>query len=160
MSHSRILADLPVVYPIQRLEIKCFSISQGQYNFSADNFFNAVPNILYVGLVSSAFDVDGKSIPSKPFQPNFESGSYLDVYSAFVEGGSCLISREDFSKGNCIFTFKTKYESQGLQPMSERGQMRLDLTCSSPLPESVTVICYGTFSSVLTIDNTRNIQML
>lgn len=182
LSHSRILADHPVVYPIQRSEIKCFSISQGQYNFSADNFFNAVPNILHVGLVSSeafngsyiknpfnfqhydcnfaAFYVDGKSIPSKPFQPNFESGSYLDVYSAFVEGGSCLISREDFSKGNCIFTFKTKYESQGLQPMSERGQLRLDLTFSSPLPESVTVICYGKFSSVLTIDNTRNIQIL
>lgn len=52
-SHSRILPDHPVVYPIQRSEIKCFSISQGQYNFSAGNVFNAVPNILHVGLVSS-----------------------------------------------------------------------------------------------------------
>lgn len=70
------------------------------------------------------------------------------------------MSRENFSKGNCILTFKTKDESQGLQPMSERGQLRLDLKFSSPLPESVTVICYGKFSSVLTIDNTRNILIL
>ena len=183
LSHSKILAHHPVVYPIQRSEIKCFGVSQGQFTFSTDNFFNSVPDVLYVGLVSSdafvgsykrspfnfqhyncnfaAFYVDGKSVPSKPFQPNFDENTYLDAYLAFsqCDEGSSLISRGDFPKGYCIYTFRTKYESQALQPVSERGQLRLDLKFSQPLPESVTVICYGKFSGVLSIDDSRNVTI-
>ena len=39
LSHNKILTHHPVVYPIQRSEIKCFGVSQGQLTFSTDNFF-------------------------------------------------------------------------------------------------------------------------
>ena len=109
----------------------------------------------------AAFYVDGKSVPSKPFQPNYDENTYLDAYLAFsqCDEGSSLISRGDFPKGYCIYTFRTKYESQGFQPVSERGQLRQDLKFSQPLPESVTVICYGKFSGVLSIDDSRNVTI-
>ena len=101
VADERLIQMQPAICPYLRTEIKTTSITSGQYSFSANDIFQGlVPNILIVGLVSSAaymgdyskspfyfkhydcssvgFYVDGQSDPSQPLQPNYEADQYVD----------------------------------------------------------------------------------
>lgn len=114
----------------------------------------------------AAFYVDGKSVPSAPLEPNFTTGNYVTSFLSMVGGkkkdnSTFNLSRNDYLKGYCMYMFdiNPSYEEENNLPLLRKGHSRLQLKFDSPLPESVTCICYGKFPAILSIDASRNVEV-
>lgn len=179
MAHVKMLEKSPAVYPYLFSNLKIASIAKGEFSSTIDDVFQGeVPSTLILGMVSSsafngdykkspynfqhfncnfvAFYVDGQSLPSKPIQPNYNSGAYLEAYQTLLQGREHVsVERGEYPIGNALYVlninpyidFNTK----------RKGHCRLELKFALPLPESVTLILYGKFPQVLHIDQSRSI---
>ena len=148
--------DVPTTLKVALVNSEAFN---GSYKKNPYNF--AHYNCNYVG-----FSVDGHPLPARPFQPNFKDNLYVDSYCAFAyqqnksRGEVCsdYITRQEYPKGCCIYVFDLTASSDSQQlPVLRKGLTRLELKFAVALPESVTVVVYGSFPDILKIDKARNI---
>ena len=135
MAHIKALEKGTAKYPIRPVDCKVFSIPQGAMSHTYENLFLGtlpkrlilwcIDNDAYSGEYSKnqfnaknnainflAVHVDGRQVPAKPLQPNFETGSYIRRYvnlfsatgkQAHDEGNE--LSRDDFGKCYTFFGF-------------------------------------------------------
>ena len=185
VGHGDLFKNHMALYPFTKSDIKCFSIPKGQFNISLDNLYQgAVPSTLTVGLVTSqaysgsyrlnpfnfyhfncnfcGFYVDSQSVPGQPFTPNFQANSWVNAYLSLFHKGYKKpvnsVSLSEFPNGFCLYRFTLQEETDGsYMPLAKRGHTRLDLKFAEPLPESITLIAYATFPSLLRIDESRNV---
>ncbi|KAI8477990.1 hypothetical protein Bbelb_442810 [Branchiostoma belcheri] len=131
-------------YPLRRIQVKPFTISQGNHTVSNDNLFlGQVPKRVVIALVDNAafqgsygtnpynfqhfnlnhisLCVDGREVPHKALTPNFEQGQYIRSYMNLFGptgklGQDCgnLIARDDFDKGYTIFCYDLSPDLCGL----------------------------------------------
>ena len=124
--------------------------------------FNAKNN----GINFLAIYVDGRQVPAKPLQPNFETGSYVRSYvnlfsatgkQAPDEGNE--LSRDDFGKGYTFFGFDLTPDGcdGGCFHLIRKGNLRIEMHFATALEQTVNVVVYGEFEAVLEIDKGRNI---
>ena len=198
VSHNERLKKSPAIYPYWKSDIKTFGIASGSYTFSTDDIFHGyVPDKLIVAFVLSEaysgdysknpFDfqhfnlnflelsVDGRSVPTIPFQPQYqevttEAGTITPLSTGYVheylslfkndypQNGAFWITRDDFAGGYAIYVFDIKPGTDGkLFSKIKRGHTRLSARFGSGLLAPVNVITYGIFPSEFRIDQTRNI---
>lgn len=196
VAQNEVLTKTPAVYPLWRSDIKTFSVAKGSFTFSVDDIFHGlVPARLFVALVSSSaysgnfaknpfnfwhyhlnyleLAVDGNSVPTVAFQPNYQddpvnagrvvpNGYIHEFASAFssrypqAEGN--WIKRDEFPGGYCMYVFDVKPGvDDNLFCMQQSGHTRLNARFIKELPEPVTVIAYGLFASEFKIDQVRNV---
>ena len=155
MSHTHehlFLGTLP-----KRLILWCIDNDAyiGEYS---KNPFNAI-NFL-------AVYVDGRQVPAKPLQPNFETGSYIRSYvNLFSATGKQSqdegngLSRDDFGQGYTLFGFElTSDDCDGrCFHFTMKGNLRIEMHFATALEQTVNVVVYGEFEAVLEIDKGRNI---
>ncbi|XP_078693744.1 uncharacterized protein F54H12.2-like [Branchiostoma floridae x Branchiostoma belcheri] len=131
-------------YPLRRIQVKPFTISQGNHSVSNDNLFlGQVPKRVVIALVDNAafqgsygtnpynfqhfnlnhisLCVDGREVPHKALTPNFEQGQYIRSYMNLFGptgklGQDCgnLIARDDFDKGYTIYCYDLSPDLCGL----------------------------------------------
>ncbi|KAI8484230.1 hypothetical protein Bbelb_380150 [Branchiostoma belcheri] len=131
-------------YPLRRIQVKPFTISQGNHTVSNDNLFlGQVPKRVVIALVDNAafqgsygtnpynfqhfnlnhisLCVDGREVPHKALTPNFEQGQYIRSYMNLFGptgklGQDCgnLIARDDFDKGYTIYCYDLRPDLCGL----------------------------------------------
>ncbi|GFR60784.1 hypothetical protein ElyMa_003540000 [Elysia marginata] len=122
-------------YPIKRVEVKAFSVGQGQLSFVEDNLFTGqVPKRLFFGMVDNAsfngtyekkpfhfkhnpihyvsLCVDGRQVLSKPLTPVFDKGLWARSYMSVFQGTGTAwkdkgfdISYDEYGKGYTLFCF-------------------------------------------------------
>jgi hypothetical protein len=103
MGHVKSLEKTSCKYPIRRVEVKVGTFPSGNMNYIQDNMFlGQLPKILVIGCVDSdalngtiskipfdikhykinivSLNVDGRQIPTKPLQPDFENAGYIYSY--------------------------------------------------------------------------------
>ncbi|XP_072768640.1 uncharacterized protein F54H12.2 [Nerophis lumbriciformis] len=130
----------------------------GRRDLSPFNFqhFNAE----YVTLCQA-----GKQIPSKAFQPQFNQGaSVREFYNMFTATGRHMkdlplcINRQDFERGYSLFVFNLNPgEDSDALSMVSNGTLRLEMRFRVPLPNTVTLVVYACYDSILEIDFKRQV---
>ncbi|GFN95222.1 hypothetical protein PoB_002172800 [Plakobranchus ocellatus] len=135
LAHEQALQSGTAKYPLKRVEVKAFSVGQGQLSFVEDNLFTGhIPKRVILGMVDSAsfngaynknpfhfkhnsisylsLCVDGRQVTSKPLTPAFDKGLWARSYMSIFQGTGTAwkdkgfdISYEEYGKGFSLFCF-------------------------------------------------------
>ena len=130
----------------------------GRRDLSPFNFKHN--NVEYLALCQ-----DGRQVPAKAFQPQFDQGnSVREFYHMFTATGRHLkdlplsIKRREFNEGYALFAFNLEptEDTDTLSPVSSRN-LRLEMRFRVPLPQTTTLIVYACYDSVLEINGKRQV---
>ncbi len=110
--------------------------------------------------------VDGQQYPSKPLQPNFEAGSAVrEYYQLVMTTGRHLkdqplcIGRNDFLNGYTLHAFNLTPDEECGQHISliKSGNIRVEARFRKPLPNTINLIVYAVFDSIIELSNRRQV---
>jgi len=115
--------------------------------------------------------VDGEQVPTAAYTPDFINKLNIREYMGFLEALNQLTSdtlygtpRDGWFK-NPIFGFNLAPDmSEGVQGSGHvnklrRGSLRLELRFGTALPNTVTVLVYCEYDSLLQIDKNREVYL-
>ena len=135
LSHAAVMQNTSAKYPVRRVEMKSFSLSQGDMGASRDNIvLGQMPTRVVLALVDGAamnghlgknpfnfkhhnlnylaLHVDSEQIPVTAFTPDFDNGLYVREYQAIFDAlgtwksdKGIELSRDSFKKGYAIYAF-------------------------------------------------------
>ena len=176
-------------YPLRPVDCKVYSIPQGALSSTHENLFlGTLPKRIILWCVDNdalngafrknpfhaknnainflAVYVDGRQVPAKPLQPNFETGqyvrSYVNLFSATgkqAQDEGNELTRDDFGNGYTFFGFDLTPDAcdGGCFHLVQKGNLRIEIHFAAPLAQTVNVVVYGESEAVLEIDKGRNI---
>ncbi|XP_071476684.1 uncharacterized protein F54H12.2-like [Diadema antillarum] len=116
LNHAKALEKTTAKYPVNKVDVKSFSIPAGSMSINKDNLFHGqLPNRVVVGFVDTdAFNgtfgknpfnfkhlrlnfisltIDGETVPMRPLRPSFAAGagqSYIHAYNSLFMGTNRL----------------------------------------------------------------------
>ena len=189
IARIKALAKGTAKYPLRPVDCKVYSIPQGAMSHTHENLFLGtlpkrfilwcIDNDAYNGNYAKhpfnaknnainflAVYVDGRQVPAKPLQPNFENGSYIRSYvNLFSAAGKHAqdegneLTRDDFGNGYTFFGFDLTPDScdGGCFHLVRKGNLRIELHFAAALAQTVNVVVYGEFEAVIEIDKGRNV---
>lgn len=113
--------------------------------------------------------VDGTQVPEQPFTPDFNADHYLLTYEAMYNALNqnqtdtyCTIDFDDFKKSPlfCIQFSPDLSNGPGeggsVSPL-DHGSLRLLVRFSTPLEESVNMLCYMEYDSFIEVYGNRQV---
>ncbi|XP_015789088.1 uncharacterized protein F54H12.2-like [Tetranychus urticae] len=188
------LQKVSAKYFIIRNEIKNFTITKGVNMISIENIFNGIlPRRIIVGFVDEAsfsgdrqanpfefknysinylaLNVDGNSIPSIAYQPDFVKDLYMrefiNLYRYTGQDDGIPQLNVDYDKYKhlyCLFAFElggdgTLGGETGTLNLLKRGTIRLEIRFSETLTSQVKLVALGQFDNIITVDKERNVQL-
>ena len=189
IAHIQALTKGTAKYPLRPVDCKVYSIAQGAMSHTHDNLFlGTLPKRIILWCVDNdafngtfeknpfhaknnginflAIYVDGRQVPAKPLQPNFETGhyirSYVNLFSAtgkHAQDEGNELTRDDFGNGYTFFGFDLTPDGcdGGCLHLVQKGNLRIEIHFAEALAQTVNVIVYAEFEAVLEIDKGRNI---
>ncbi|XP_048039107.1 uncharacterized protein F54H12.2-like [Megalobrama amblycephala] len=110
--------------------------------------------------------VDGQQFPAKPLQPNFESRSAVrEFYQLAMASGRHLknqalcFDRDDFLNGYTLYAFNLTPDEECGQHISliKSGNIRLEARFRQPLPQTINLLIYAVFDSIIELSNRRQV---
>jgi len=134
-AHEKAMSMTPAKYPINRLEVKTFTLMSGALDGYVDHAISGqLPHRLIVGLVDNQayhgtmntdpfnfkhFNLDhivcylnGSQYPCKPYKPNFTNGQYIREYLSLFTATNQIfcnsktgIDRDSYANGKTFFAF-------------------------------------------------------
>ena len=108
---------------------------KSEYSKNPVNAKNNAINVLVVY-------VDGRQVPAKPLQPNFEDGSYIrsyvNLFSATGKQAQCEgneLSRDEFGKGYTLIGFDLTPDGcdGGCFHLTRKGDLRIEMNLATAL---------------------------
>lgn len=183
----------PARYPIRRTEQRTFSISNNITCWSQESaIIGPLPRRLTIGFIRTeaiqgayllnpfnfqhfslnfmALYINGKQIPSRAFQPDFE-GNNSDYVRSYMQMSSSLghaftnhdsgLSYKDFKGGNALYVFNLNAEltdGDHTEP-TRRGAVRIECRFSQALAQPITCILLSEYDNLILIDKERNVSL-
>ena len=118
---------------------------------------------------SIGFFVDGEPTPRESIKMDVENGQYLQglislyrVSGKLMENSDIGISRENYKQGYTLIGFDVDPTTSAdfrYLGKPRQGHTKLEIKFKEALPDPVTLILYATFPEVMTIDQSRNVQL-
>ena len=110
--------------------------------------------------------IDGQQQYIRPLELNYEVNQYIFGYMSLFsgtgkerkdEGGD--VSREDYANGYALYAFDlTPDLGEGDHfNLSRDGTVRVDMSFRAALPNTINVVVYSEFQSVIELDRNRNV---
>ena len=123
-------------------------------------------NLKHYDLNNLKVYIDGQQQYIRPLEFNYTADQYIFGYMSLFsgtgkerkdEGGD--VSREDFSNGYALYAFDlTPDLGEGDHfNLSRDGTVRVDMSFRVALPNTINVIVYAEFQSVIELDRNRNV---
>ena len=125
-------------------------------------------NFEHFKITDISLSINGESVPGRPLQMDFgDKRNYISAYVRLFE--SCgkwnkdtglYISRDDFGNGYTFFAFNITpcaFEEDYIN-LVRRGNTRLEMKFDTSTTEAVNVIVLATFSTLLEINKSRDIN--
>ena len=188
VAHNEALKISPALYPFWRSDIKSFSVAGGSHTFMTDNIFHGqVPSKIIIGMVTNSaysgdydknpfnfmnmdlnyleINVDGQPVPSRPFRPNFDENDYISSYLSLLDSdldskSGIIIKPTDYPKGYALYLFDIQsFLTGSVMSKSPSGRVRLSVRFSKALSETINIIVYAKFPEMMTIDQSRNVNV-
>ena len=134
----------------------------GTYSLNPFNLQHFLTNFISVS-------IDGQSVPGKPLQPKFtedKGQNYITAYQSLFAGlrkedldEGIYTTRKDYSLGYTMYVFDlgAHMDELNFQPALKRGNLKLETRFEKPLEQTINILVYANFPSLLRIDQTRNI---
>jgi len=157
VSHEKLFSgQLPV-----RLVIGCVDNDA----FNGNNAKNPF-NFKHFSLTELALYLDGQQQGIKPIKANFGSNEFVRSYMTLFSGtgkdnrdeGNDL-ERKEYEHGYTLYAFDLTPDLGDNEHfnLAKQGSVRLDMKFGAALPNTVTVVAYAEFESVIEIDRSRNV---
>lgn len=123
----------------------------------------------HLGLTDVGLYVNGESVPGRPLKTDFTAGHYSTAYARLFEASgkwnqdaSLVITRDNFGSGYSLFVFSIDPCRFGEEYLNliRRGNTRLELKFKEATTKAANVLVFATFSSLLEVDKTRDINYI
>ena len=187
IAHANVLKKNNMIFPVERVECKVFSVSANAHSAYRENVISGqLPTKLVIGCVrNDAFNgvhdlnpfnfqhfdlnhlsvhVDGQPDTVPSLQPDYSNNLYLRSYHSLFGGiGKVLndedfdINRDEYSKGYALYAFNLSTDADETFDITKTGSIRIDLKFSKPLPHTINVIVYAQFQNTIQLDSARNV---
>ncbi|GFT20817.1 uncharacterized protein F54H12.2 [Trichonephila clavipes] len=183
IAHAKALEKATAKYPIDRVNCKVFSIPQSSYSFIQDNVFSGqMPKRIVLACVDNdAFNgnykkspfefnhynvnfigvyIDGQPMPHQPLELDFEKENYIRAYqSLFLNSEGLYLSRNEFAKGYSLFLFDLTPDLCDGEHFNliRHSNLRIELKFNKALEQTVSLIVFAEFESLIEINKTRNV---
>lgn len=108
--------------------------------------------------------IDGQQNPSKPLQPKYNEASavcefYQLVLSTdrYLKNKALITNRQDYLSGYNFYSFKLPPDEECGQHLTliKSGNISLEVHFRQPLPNSINLILYVAFDSIVELTNQR-----
>jgi hypothetical protein len=123
-------------------------------------------NFKNYGLNYLTLFLNGMAIPYESWSPNFATGDYVREYANLFSSNGTLLTKDtenitydEFGKAYCLFAFDLNWDNDCgacLSPI-KTGSIRIEIKFSAVLPNSVNLLCYASYDSMIEIDKFRNV---
>ena len=122
------------------------------------------------GLKSLEISVDGENVAGTPLNLDFSKQRYMKAYDgifhafnkSYADAGND-ISYEEFKKDRALFCFDLTADGCGNDSghfeLQKQGNLRVKLHFEKPLTETLAIIFYGEFESILEINQNREVLL-
>ena len=153
-----------------------------------DNIFHGqVPSKIIIGMVSNSaysgdylknpfnfmnmgrsyleINVDGQPVPSRPFRRNFDENDYISSYLSLLDSdldskSGIIIKPTDYPNGYALYLFDIQsFLSGSVMSKSLTGRVRLSVRFSKALAETINIVVYAKFPEIMSIDQSRNVNV-
>lgn len=110
--------------------------------------------------------VDGQPVPHNPLELNFDQNLFIRAYQSLYSGTGksgqdqgLFITREEYVNGNVLFAFDLSPDLCNGDHMNliKHSNLRLEMKFNQQLAQTISVIIFAEFDSVLEINKTRSI---
>jgi hypothetical protein len=150
--------EIPETLIVALVDASAFTGAYGKNPFNFQNY-----RLSYL-----SFYVEGSPVNGNEFRPDFDNDHYVNEYlSIFNEkahpGRGSIINWRDYPQGYTLYRFNVREASASARnariKCGRAGQSSLKFRFEEPLKESVILICYAQFKSILKIDQDRNVYL-
>lgn len=179
-------------FPLRRVEVKTFTIPQGTQSKITDHLFQGqMPKRIVLGFVENAafngdlaknpfnfknanvkkldVSINGETITTRPFEPDFTNDLYLRSYLSLYQGLGKFgedwapdISFEEYKDGYTLWCVDfTKDQEAQLDKfhLIETGNLRIEVQFSQNTATTLNCLVYAEFDNLLEINKQREVSI-
>ena len=123
-------------------------------------------NFEHFGCTQMALYVNGEMFPTRPYQPDFANGRYIRDYLSIFKGNGILysdksvgINRHEYANGYTIWVFDLSPDQVNMRSIAPHrtGNIRLEVKFAAPTTQTINIIVYAEYDSLIEIDKYRNV---
>ena len=166
---------IPKSFVFGLVDAAAFSGIYGGNKGGSNGFKNGNPyNFQHFNVSTITLTVNGEEVPFKQLTLDYKGGSngknkdFVQAYNTLFSGTGKMytnsgldITREEYDKGYTLYVFDLTPDmcnTSGYFNAIQRGSLSVDITFAEASNVPISMVCYGDFENIITINSERNVM--